>query len=99
MPDINDESKVDIQKTPVEWTNGNVKLKITFTAEDEYTPQYSEDKVRWTDVERVYEKQIEENKKVYIRFVYHGEEDIIGNQREIEIAKSELKKHFQEYGR
>ncbi len=86
MPDINDESKVDIQKTPVEWTNGNVKLKITFTAEDEYTPQYSEDKVRWTDVERVYEKQIEENKKVYIRFVYHGEEDIIGNQREIEIA-------------
>ena len=83
VPNANDENRVKVEKVPSTWTNQNVKLKLTYSSEDIYTPQFSEDGNTWNDVPKVYEKEITENKSVFARFIYHGDKDIAGKSKEI----------------
>ena len=82
---------ITMEATPIEFTNQDVTVKITYPFVEEITRQYSKDGIEWKDAEQyVQEVIVTENKIVYARTL--NESGIITDENQIEITNIDKEK-------
>ena len=82
---------ITMEATPTEYTNQNVKVKITYPYVEGITRQYSEDGEEWKQAEQyIQELIVTENKTIYARTL--NESGIITEENQIEINNIDKEK-------